>query len=165
MRVPSNRWLAITALAAASGVAFAAHSVSAQVTPPKEHKKVLRPDLIVSDMTFHLVKAETAPDGSVCHHFDLRVTFSNSGEAGTGGPVPVALERQSAGGRFEWVASAGGAVLGPGASWVRDFRQNTCDRPGGTFKAIADSENLIVESDETNNTKVATFRPPLVRKR
>ncbi len=130
--------------------------------PPVAATKVpaYLPDLVVTRVAFQFVQHLDKASGGTCDLFNVVPTIANTGKA-PAKAFRVLLERnQGPGGSFvkpcplcHWdVASlAGGALL------TLDARQfNNCDFPS-KFRITADSGNAVVESNEHNNSSVATY--------
>lgn len=142
----------------------------AQVTLPREHVKIKRPDLVIGGTTFQVVKNTKAADGSLCQIYNLTVNVGNQGD-GAAGAFTIRIERQKGDDNapFELACqTCEWSVPGLGAGYFSDFppRQfNNCSNNWNRFRVFVDYYNKVTESDEHNNSKVVRYRLPLTRRR
>lgn len=122
-----------------------------------------KPDLVISALNFKKVKSGIDSSGKTYWIFNVIITVKNQG-AGAAGPFKVLLERKiGPGGTFiQGCATCilDVAGLGAGAALVLPPRQfNNANGMNSTFKATADSTNLVPETNEANNSLIGVFTP------
>ncbi len=121
------------------------------------------PDLTIPSIVFKKVKSGVDVTGKVYWIFNVIITVKNQGTAAAG-PFKVLLERKvGPGGTFvkgciTCVIDVAG--LNAGQALILPPRQfNNANNMNSTFRATADIGGVIVESNETNNRRIATFLP------
>jgi hypothetical protein len=119
------------------------------------------PDLIISSMDFKKVQQRYDAKKQPYWIFNVIITVKNQGNANAG-PFKVLLERNvGAGGSFTQACQTcviGVQGLGAGQSTTLPPRQfNNANNANSKFRATADISNTVPESNETNNSKIASF--------
>jgi hypothetical protein len=102
-------------------------------------------------------KKGTNPDGTSCFGFGLRPVFRNTGVAGTG-PFKIVWERATAQqGPFTPACEACTMIIPdapPGAAMIPEQRLTSSCQGYRWFRVRLDSENVVIEFREDNNSLV-----------
>ncbi len=154
----------IVGLATVVGSLLVPRPAPAQIKP--QRALVRRPDLVVAQVSFELVRHRRRPDGSLCQEYDVKVNVGNQGNLASG-PFTARLERRK-GDPFELACPSCEEVLELGAGEYRQLaprRFNNCSDNWNTYRAFVDYYNKVKEKDEYNNRKLGTFRVPRERVR
>jgi hypothetical protein len=120
-----------------------------------------KPDLIISSMTFKRVQQRYDANKKPYWIFNVIITVKNQGNSNAQTSM-VLLERNvGPGGSFQkacQTCAIGVQGLAPGQSITLPPRQfNNANNANSKFRATADSTNIVPESNETNNQKIASF--------
>jgi hypothetical protein len=134
------------------------HFCKLQVIGSDTQKK---PDLIIAAIDFKKVEQRYDANKQPYWIFNVIITVKNQGNANAG-PFKVLLERNvGPGGTFTQACQTcviGVQGLGAGQSITLPPRQfNNSNNANSKFRATADISNTVTESDETNNSKIASF--------
>jgi hypothetical protein len=122
------------------------------------------PDLVIPSVVFKKVKKGTDVHGNIYWIFNVIITVTNKGYTAAG-PFKVLLER-NIGPNGSYALACQTCVidvtsgLAAGQTITLPPRQfNNANNMNSLFRATADSSNVIVESDESNNMNAESFVP------
>ena len=125
---------------------------------PVERPRAVKPDLVVEDITFQIVKQKKDAHGKPCMIFNLRPVIANRGGA-TFAPFRVVVQwNKGPGGVFQqacplcqWEVKG----MAAGEKRTLDPRQfNNCGAEGLKFRVYVDPDSQVQESNENNNHRV-----------
>ncbi len=119
---------------------------------------VPRPDLVVEDITFQIVKRTKDAMGKPCMVFNVRPVIANLGSAASHSFRVTVQWNKGPGGAFQqacplcqWMVDD----LVPGQKKTLDARQfNNCGVTNLKFRIFVDTDSQVPESNELNNARV-----------